>query len=143
MGGMFYFQVRSYDLTRFKGVTQTTATGGGNISSDGGATITVKGVCWNTSANPDIANSRTANGGGAGTFTSSMTGLVSGTVYHVKAYATNSEGIAFGSYVLFTTNSSGNAILIIENQAYINSLTGIWYGVNIPRSKPINFMRNS
>ena len=74
MGGMFYFQVRSYDLTRFKGVTQTTATGGGNISSDGGATITVKGVCWNTSANPDIANSRTANGGGAGTFTSSMTG---------------------------------------------------------------------
>ena len=72
-----------------------------------------------------------------------MTGLVSGTVYHVKAYATNSEGIAFGSYVLFTTNSSGNAILIIENQAYINSLTGIWYGVNIPRSKPTNFMRNS
>jgi len=136
---MFYFQVRSYDLTRFKGVTQTTATGGGNISSDGGATITVKGVCWNTSANPDIANSRTANGGGAGTFTSSMTGLVSGTVYHVRAYATNSVGTAFGSDVLFTTNSSGNVIFIIEYQAFINSLNGVWYGVNIPRSKPTNF----
>lgn len=38
-------------------ITQTTATSGGNITSDGGETIISRGVCWNTSQNPTIADS--------------------------------------------------------------------------------------
>jgi hypothetical protein len=125
--------------TGISSITQTTASGGGNISSDVGATVTVRGVCWNTLTNPTVANSHTSDGAGTGTFTSSMTGLVSATVYHVRAYATNSAGTAYGPDVQFTTGGSGYT-LTIENQVYTNSVTGVWNGVNIPRLRPTDFI---
>lgn len=88
-------------------VTQTTASGGGNINSDGGATVTSRGVCWsNTTSNPTIANTKTIDGSGIGAFSSSLTGLTPSTTYYVKAYATNSIGTAYGSVKSFTTQSA-------------------------------------
>ncbi len=84
-------------------IQQTTATGGGNVTSSGGATVTARGVCWSTSSNPTINNSHTTDGTGTGNFTSSITGLTAGTLYHVRAYATNSAGTAYGDDVPFTT----------------------------------------
>ena len=84
-------------------IQQTTATGGGNVTNSGGATVTARGVCWSTSSNPTINNSHTTNGTGTGSFTSSITGLTAGTLYHVRAYATNSAGTAYGADVTFTT----------------------------------------
>lgn len=84
-------------------ITQTTMQGGGSISSDGGASVTVRGICWATTANPTIANSKTTDGTGTGSFTSSLTGLTANTVYYVKAYATNSVGTGYGSEITFTT----------------------------------------
>ena len=78
------------------GITQTAATSGGNVTSDGGAAVTVRGVCWSTSVNPTTSNSKTTNGSGMGSFTSSITGLSQGTTYHVRAYATNSVGTSYG-----------------------------------------------
>ena len=83
--------------------SSTTATSGGNVTSDGGATVTARGVCWSTSQNPTILNSRTTNGSGTGSFTSSITGLSPNTTYHVRAYATNSTGTAYGADLSFTT----------------------------------------
>ena len=80
-------------------VTATTATSGGNITGDGGATVTARGVCWSTTTNPTTANSKTTDGTGTGAFTSSITGLTTGTSYYVRAYATNSNGIAYGNQV--------------------------------------------
>jgi hypothetical protein len=85
-------------------IAQTTATSGGTVTSDGGAFSTARGVCWNTSANPTIANSKTADGTGAGAFTSSITGLASNRMYYVRAYAANSAGTVYGNQVSFTTN---------------------------------------
>lgn len=82
--------------------SSTTASGGGNVTADGGASVTARGVCWNTSTNPTVANSHTSNGTGTGSFTSSITGLTDGTTYYVRAYATNSAGMAYGSSVSFT-----------------------------------------
>ena len=90
--------------TAASSITQTTATSGGNISTDGGATVTARGVCWSTSASPTILDSHTTDGTGPGTFTSSITGLTVGTPYHVRAYATNSIGTAYGSDLQFTTS---------------------------------------
>ena len=87
-------------------ITQTTATSGGNVTADGGATVTARGVCWNTSPNPTTANSKTINGSGTGTFVSNLTGLTANTVYYVRAYATNSVGTSYGNQVTFTTLSS-------------------------------------
>jgi PKD repeat protein len=84
-------------------ITTTTATGGGNVISDGGSAITARGICWSTSANPTTAGNHTTEPGTTGIFTSNMTGLTSSTTYHVRAYATNSIGTAYGNEVVFTT----------------------------------------
>ena len=84
-------------------ISNSAATSGGNISSDGGAAVTARGVCWNTSANPTIANSKTTDATGTGIFTSLLTGLVPGTTYYVRAYAVNSAGTAYGNEISFIT----------------------------------------
>ena len=84
-------------------ITQTTATGGGNVTADGGATVTGRGVCWATSANPSTAGSCASGGAGTGSFTAPITGLAPITLYHVRAYAVNSAGTAYGSDLTFNT----------------------------------------
>jgi len=85
----------------------TTATGGGNIFSDGGSTITERGICWSTSHNPVVAGNHTTDGTGIGAFTSNLSGLFQGTTYYVRAYATNSSGTGYGNEVGFTTLGIG------------------------------------
>jgi len=84
-------------------ITSNTATSGGNVKSDGGATITVRGVCWSTSPNPTVANSITIDGSGTGTFVSNLTDLAANTSYYVRAYATTNEGTGYGDEVTFKT----------------------------------------
>ena len=89
--------------TQLTNITATTASGGGNIISDGGFTVTARGVCWSTSVNPTIANNKTSDGNGTGTFSSNITGLTPITTYHIRAYATNSTGTAYGDDLTITT----------------------------------------
>ena len=72
--------------------------------NDGGADITARGVCWSTSQNPTSTDDCTSDGSGTGSFTSNLSNLVSDTQYYVRAYATNSEGTAYGSQLNFTTD---------------------------------------
>ena len=51
-------------------ITTTTATSGGYITDDGGATVTARGVCWSTTSYPTIANNKTTDGTGISAFTS-------------------------------------------------------------------------
>ncbi|MEI6124036.1 MAG: hypothetical protein WCQ95_10470 [Bacteroidota bacterium] len=84
-------------------ITGTTATSGGTISSDGGSPVLTRGICWNTSTGPTIANSKTTDGAGIGTFTSNLTGLVPLTTYYVRAYTINSNVVSYGNEISFTT----------------------------------------
>lgn len=86
-------------------ITTSTASSGGNITSDGGASVTVRGVCWSTSPNPTIANSYSTDGSGNGLFTSSIIGLTGNTTYYVRAYANNSAGTAYGNELSFKTSA--------------------------------------
>lgn len=95
--------VPTLTTTAVSAVTASTATSGGNITADGGGAVTARGVCWGTSANPTVSGPHTTNATGTGTFTSSITGLAAGTVYYVRAYATNSAGTAYGNQVTFTS----------------------------------------
>lgn len=81
----------------------TTASWGGNVSADGGESVAQKGLCWNTSTEPTIANSITEEGAGTGAITGNMTSLTANTEYFVRAYATNSVGTAYGSEYSFYT----------------------------------------
>ncbi len=84
-------------------ITETTAECGGNVTSDGGATVTARGVCRSTDPTPSIADSKTTDGTGTGGFTSSITGLTANTPYYVRAYATNDVGTGYGVVRSFTT----------------------------------------
>ena len=87
-------------------ITQNTATGGGEVTSNGGAAVTERGICWSTSHSPTTNDNHVSSGTGVGSFTAEMTGLTAGTVYHVRAYATNSQGTSYGQEVSFTTASN-------------------------------------
>lgn len=84
-------------------ITATSAVCGGEVISDGGASITARGVCYSTAPNPTINNNHTSNGNGTGSFVSNLTGLLPNTTYYVKAYATNSIGTSYGEQKTFTT----------------------------------------
>jgi len=84
-------------------VATTTATGNGNVTADGGETVTERGVCWSTTTAPTTADSTATSAGTTGAFTSAITGLSGSTLYYVRAYASNSEGTSYGSEVTFTT----------------------------------------
>lgn len=95
--------------TVVSGVTTTTAVSGGNVTDDGGADVTARGVCWGTAANPTVSGSKTTDGTGTGSFSSNLTGLTPGTKYYVRAYATNSVGTAYGNEVEFTATAIAGA----------------------------------
>ena len=90
-------------------VTETTATGGGNVTNDGGANVTERGICWSTSHNPTTSGSHANSGTGTGSFTVNMTSLSPNTTYYVRAYAINSAGTSYGDEVSFMTQSSSTA----------------------------------
>jgi hypothetical protein len=94
--------------TSISNINSTSATSGGNITDGGASSVTERGVCWSTSQNPTTSNSKTTDGTGDGSFTSSITGLTAGTTYYVRAYATNSIGTSYGTQVTFTTYAPGS-----------------------------------
>jgi uncharacterized repeat protein (TIGR02543 family) len=87
-------------------ITGITANSGGNITDQGGAAVSERGVCWSTSANPTISNSKTSDGSGTGAFTSNLTVLNQDTLYYVRAYATNSGGTAYGNELSFNSGKA-------------------------------------
>ncbi len=97
-------------------VTSTTATSGGNVTDDGGAAVTARGVCWSTSPDPTIDDNKTTDGNGTGAFTSQLTNLTHSTTYYMRAYATNSEGTSYGEQKYFTTLSDG----MINGHQYVD-----------------------
>lgn len=87
------------------------ATVGGTISGDGGATIITRGVVWGVATSPTIAlTTKTNDGTGTGSFTSTISGLTANTTYFVRAYATNSEGTSYGNELSFTTSTNLSAV---------------------------------
>ena len=87
-------------------VTESSAVTGGNVTSDGNASVTERGVVYATTQNPTISNTKVTSGSGTGSFTCNLSGLQPNTTYYVRAYAINSKGTAYGTQVTFTTSKS-------------------------------------
>ena len=96
-------------------ITPNTAKAGGSISSNGNDAIQQSGVCYSTSPNPTISNSKTTDGTNSGSFTSQILGLTPGTTYYVKAYATNAAGTGYGLETSFTTLTISKPTLTTTN----------------------------
>ena len=109
-------------------VTFNTAISGGDVISDGQAEVTARGVCWSTSSNPTIVNSKTSDGAGTGVFVSNLTGLTMGTTYYVRSYATNSLGTSYGDQLTFSTNSLQTPVLSTTTVTGITTTSAITGG---------------
>jgi len=106
--------------TSVSSITSTSVSCGGTVTDIGIAPILARGVCWSTNQNPTIADSKTSNGSGTGTFTSNITGLSLGNTYYARAYATNSDGTTYGNQITFTLfyigqSYGGGIIFYIDN----------------------------
>ena len=117
-------------------VAYNSATVGGNVTNDGGAEITERGICYSTSTNPTIANTKISNGSGIGAFTCNLTDLQDGTTYYVRAYAINAKGTSYGEEVSFTTKER-----YYENgYEYIDlGLSVKWATCNVGASSPEDY----
>ena len=91
--------------TEAQKVSYTTATCGGNVTSDGSLSVTSRGICYSTQPNPTISDLKVASGSGTGAFTCNLTGLSDGTTYYARAYATNGKGTAYGEQISWTTKA--------------------------------------
>jgi uncharacterized protein (TIGR02145 family) len=118
-------------------VTETSATVGGFISSDGGAPVTERGVCYSTNQNPTVTDLTVIEGGGTGNYQCILTGLSSATTYNVRAYALNSAGIGYGSQATFTTSAISPTVTT-DMVTNVNGTTAICGGnVTSQGSSPV------
>ena len=99
-------------------ITDTSATVGGNVTYEGGASVTETGVYWGTSSSPHISGTKLSIGSGPGEFSTTLTGLSANTPYYVVSYAVNSNGEARGEEKTFTTLD--NTIQLIDTESAIN-----------------------
>ncbi len=136
--------VGSVTTTAVSSVGSATATAGGTVAGTGNAVLSA-GVCWSTNANPTIADSKTSNATAPGTYSSSLTGLLSNTQYYIRAFATNAGGTVYGSEVSFITlpevitsnpSSITNTAMVIGGQvstsgsALTVTARGVCWGTN-------------
>ncbi len=87
-------------------VNSNSATLNGEVTSDGGATVTSRGFYWSkTNNNPGSSDNVETAGNGTGIFSTSLTGLESNTTYYLRTFATNSKGTSVGEVISFKTIS--------------------------------------
>lgn len=106
-------------------ISCTSASSGGSVTDDGGATVTDFGVCWSTYSSPTTMDNLTDDGSGIGSFSSSITGVAAGTTIYVRAYATNSAGTAYGSEESFTSLSALSAGTVGSAQSICYNTTPV------------------
>ncbi len=104
-------------------ITGSSALSGGEIISDGGDAISTQGICWDTITDPTIGGARSVDSTGLVKFSSRLTGLIGGTTYYVRAFATNNGGIAYGDNEMFTTSFVPH--LTTNNATEITNTTAI------------------
>ena len=132
------------------GYTYPNALTGGNITDDGGSSITARGVCWSLNYPPTINDAHSVDGNGTGHFTSTVSGTNLNANYWIRAYATNGAGTAYGSPILLHTqlvlgqpyqggiigylNTNGDHGLIAAPTDFFNTYPrwGCWQNISIP-----------
>lgn len=90
---------------------------GGTVLSDGGATVTQRGLCYATSPSPTTADIVITSGAGPGVFGPLLISVLNpGTTYYLRAFATNVLGTAYGNEISFTTPAASSVVFNTPGQ---------------------------
>ncbi len=116
------------ETTNATNVTSTSATLVGTITHQGESAVTERGILYSTTdTNPKIGDTdvtKDTNGTGTGVFSKNITGLTANTIYYYRAYATNTQGTAYGDVKSFRLNNALNfdgtddRVVITDNPAF-------------------------
>ena len=122
--------------TQASAIYSHSTTVGGNVTDDGGAEVTERGVVYSTSQNPTTEDSKVSSGSGLGNFTCNLTDLQEEMTYYVRAYAINEKGTAYGGEISFTTIKG-----YFENgHEYVDlGLNVKWATMNVGASSPEDY----
>jgi hypothetical protein len=134
--------VPTVTTTAASGIASSSATLGGEVTSDGGATVDESGIVYSTTdATPTIEEGATkiAIGSGTGSFSQIIGSLSANTTYYYNSYAHNAQGNAYGTasgfYTLPTatapaagdgTSSNPYQIATLENLAWLAQTNTVW-----------------
>ncbi|MGA1977097.1 MAG: SusF/SusE family outer membrane protein [Bacteroidales bacterium] len=115
-------------------ITKTSAVTGGSVTYDGGGTVTARGIVWGLNPNPALTDNVITSGAGTGTYVDSLTNLSVYTTYHVRAYATNSAGTAYGADVPFTTLANITKFWVVGTYNGWSNTDAAMYIISTPTS---------
>ena len=123
-------------------VTNSSATVSGSVSGDGVIAVTERGICYGTSPNPTISNTKISSGSGTGAISANLSGLSLNTVYYARAYATNATtGTVYGQEVSFSTNQppvfTGGSSITAQIWEYTTAVTTV--SATDPESQSITY----
>ena len=128
--------IPSVTTTAVSTIGNTSAALGGNVTADGGASVSDRGIVWSTSASPTVTNNKVANASGIGSFNATVNSLPEGTRVYVRAYAINEVGTSYGGEIDFYTKtrvvsvtpvspSPTNANTVSYNVVFAQSVSGV------------------
>jgi len=103
--------------SKVSNITETSAIVGGNVTDDGGVTVSERGVFWSTIPDPELSGMKFSIGSGTGKYTAQLSGLAMDTDYYIKAYAVNDVGIAYGAPTIFRTAKPNSLPSVFTVQA--------------------------
>jgi len=102
-------------------ITHNAATSGGNTPAL--TNITQRGVVWHTATGPTVAlTTKTEQGTGTGTYSSTLSSLSANTLYYIRSYVVHNGGtdVTYGEERTFTTNR--------DMSSWMSSATAKTYG---------------